>query len=436
MDNKLNFHFNDIEEKQPLPPPAPSQLQSLHADEKPFQDYEFNSFSEFNDIGGSGVNLNSSAVSSINVEDFAFQELDLDAKYRSIQAVNPHSFSAYHSPALQSTGPPQLSKASSSIASPFVNSTPLASKAPPAIVVTSRRNVVVPDEPFHIAVTQFTCDHDIDRLIDIVEVELSCISEVSFQFFPDKCRWECIYLSGPTRCKFEFNVFKNGCGSHIVEGNRLSGEGFPFNTIYRTVRSKFSADSCSSPNSVINFQYIPLPDAEMLPELTYEEITDAVAPVLVMASSGKYESQVNAAQIFCELSTQQNMIEVLCKEECISALVQLCRVDFDCCNQHAICALANLSSARNCQEVLLRDESFLHHLIQLCRDGGFHTAEMRRECARTLANLSSARANAMTMLQVVDQNEMSQWLDSVDTIKDDRLRLHAGRAKHALHAAA
>jgi hypothetical protein len=201
------------------------------------------------------------------------------------------------------------------------------------------------------------------------------------------------------------------------------------------MRSKLSSeDMCSSPSSVVNFQYIPLP--ETLPELSYEEITEAVSPVLAMALSGKCESQVSAAQIFCDLSMQQNMIEVLCMDECVSALVQLCRVDFDCCNQHAICALANLSSARKCQEVILRDESFLQHLIQLCRDGCFRTAEMRRECARTLANLSSARANAVAMLQTVDQNEMLEWLDSVDAIKDDRLRLHAGRAKDALHAAA
>lgn len=417
LNNLNNLNKDDVKDQS---------SQSLHSNEKAFQDYEFNSFSVFNDIGGGS--------GSFNVEDYAFQELDLDAKYRSIQAVNPNSFSAYHSPALQSTAPPQLSKASSPTV-PIVFSTKSASKSLPDDIVKRARNVNVPEQPFYIAVTQFTCDRDIDMIMFTIENELSCVAEVSFEFFSKDCTWKGIYLSGPTRCKFEFNVFKNGCGSHIVEGNRLSGDGFPFNTIFRNMRSKLSSEAmCSSPSSVINFQYIPLP--ETLPELSYEEITEALSPVLAMALSGKCESQVSAAQIFCDLSMQQNMIEVLCTDECVSALVQLCRVDFDCCNQHAICALANLSSARNCQEVILRDESFLQHLIQLCRDGCFRTAEMRRECARTLANLSSARANAVTMLQTVDQYEMSEWLDSVDAIKDDRLRLHAGRAKDALHAAA
>lgn len=413
-------------------PNTESKQQPLLSDDKPFQDFEFDSYSDFS-FSGAGGGLNNGEVSSINVEEFAFQELDLDAQYRSIQAVNPNGFTAFSTQAWNSTAPPQLSK--SSHATPYANNNQLLTKPSPTIVVTPTSNVVVPEQPFYIAVTQFQTTFDINTIISTVEQELSNLSEVSYMFFPDKCRWESLYLSGPTRCKFEFNVYKNGTGSHIIEGNRLCGEGFPFSSIYKSVRTKFSAnDMCSSPSSVTNFQYIPLPDT--LPELTSDEVAEAVAPVLAMASSGKFESQVNAAQIFCDLSLQQNMKEVLCESECICALVDLCRVDFDCCNQHAICALANLSSSRNCQDALLRNGTFLQHLMQLCCDGTFHTAEMRRECARILANVCAVRANAATMLQVINCEEMTQWLGTVDTIKDERLRLHAARAKHALHSAA
>lgn len=414
MDNKLNTQ---------------SKQQHLHSDDKPFQDFEFDSCSDFSGIGGS---LNNGEVSSINVEEYAFQELDLDAQYRSIQAVNPNGFTAFSNQAWNSTAPPQLSKSSHS--TPYANNNQLLTKASPTIVVTPTSNVIVPEQPFYIAVTQFQTTFDIDTIVSTIERELLCYSEVSYKFFPERCRWESLYLSGPSRCKFEFNVFTNGVDSHIIEGNRLCGDGFPFSSIFKSVRSKFSPnDLCSSPSSVTNFQYIPLPDT--LPELTCDEVADAVAPVLAMAGSRKYESQVNAAQILCDLSLQQNMQEVLCETESICALVNLCRNDFDCCNQHAICALANLSSSRNCQETLLRDGNFLQHLMQLSCDGTFHTAEMRRECARILANVCAVQANAVTMLQVVNCEEMTQWLGSVDAIKDERLRLHAQRAKHALHSA-
>ena len=181
----------------------------------------------------------------------------------------------------------------------------------------------------------------------------------------------------------------------------------------------------------MQFQFIPLP--EMALELSANEIAEAVVPILAMAASGKCESQVNAAQIFCDLSMQQNMFEELCQHECITALVHLSSVEFDYCNQHAVCALANLSSSRSCQEELLRAPAFLLQLLQLCANGSHHTAEMRRECARLLANLCSARASAMQLLQVVGRRDAALWMDSVDALSDERLRLHAERARHALH---
>jgi hypothetical protein len=169
LNNLNNLNKDDVKDQS---------SQSLHSNEKAFQDYEFNSFSVFNDIGGGS--------GSFNVEDYAFQELDLDAKYRSIQAVNPNSFSAYHSPALQSTAPPQLSKASSPTV-PIVFSTKSASKALPDDIVKRARNVNVPEQPFYIAVTQFICNRDFDMIMFSIENELSCVAEVSFEFFSKDC---------------------------------------------------------------------------------------------------------------------------------------------------------------------------------------------------------------------------------------------------------
>ena len=201
--------------------------------------------------------------------------------------------------------------------------------------------------------------------------------------------------------------------------------------MFRNIRMKFTEEKPSSPTSVMNFQFIPLPETVL--ELTSSEVADAVVPILAMAASGKCESQVNAAQIFCDLSLQQNMSEVLCQSECVNALVSLCRVEFNYCNQHAVCALANLSSSRSCQDVLLQDMTFLQQLLQLCCNGTYNTAEMRRECARLLANLCSAKVSAMKFLEGVGAVKLTQWMDSVAELQDERLRLHAERAKLSLH---
>lgn len=398
----------------------------IFSDEKSFQDFEFDSTTDFSDIGAHSLN---NQVSSINVEEYAFQELDLEAKYRSIQTVNPSGYSAYTTPTLNSMAPPPLMKASSS--SLHTNPNQLLTKVPPPLLVTksSPKPVVVPEQPFHIGVAQFTSTHDIDTVISMIDYDLSSVMEVSFKFDSENCRWDCVYLCGPSRCRFEFNVYKNGHGSFIIEGNRLCGDSFPFSTIFRNIRSKFSS-SCSSPDSVMNFQFIPL--SENAPELSSAEIADAVEPILAMADSGKCESQVNAAQIFCDLSLQQNMLEVLCQPKCVLSLVSLCKIEFNFCGQHAMCALANLSSSRTCQEVLLEDDCFLQMLLQLvCCNGCHNTVEMRRECARLLANLCSAQSSVVKLYQQVGQNDVGRWMDSVADMKDERLRLHAERAKQS-----
>jgi hypothetical protein len=175
----MDSNNNDISN----PPLFPNNDQS-------FQDFEFDSFSDFNDIG---ENLNNNEVSSINVEEYAFQELDLDdVRYRSIQTVNPNSFSTF-APSLNSMAPPQFGKASSSTATMRANTDQLLSKPPPVIVVKHpSRPVIVPDQPFYVAVTQFTCVHDIDTVISMIELDLSTVLEVSYEFHHEKCRVSCL----------------------------------------------------------------------------------------------------------------------------------------------------------------------------------------------------------------------------------------------------
>jgi hypothetical protein len=169
MDNKFNDDSN---------PPLFSN------NENAFQDFEFDSFGDFDDVGA--TTLNNNDVSSINVEEYAFQELDLDAKYRSIQAVNPDSFTAFAPPALNSMAPPSLSKTSSS---PFhTNSNHLLTKAPPVIVTATTKPVVVPEKPFYVAVTQFISVHNIDTVISMINYDLSSVLEISYEFYHDKCR--------------------------------------------------------------------------------------------------------------------------------------------------------------------------------------------------------------------------------------------------------
>ncbi len=82
--------------------------------------------------------------------------------------------------------------------------------------------------------------------------------------------------------------------------------------------------------------------------------------------------------------------------------------------------------------------SFVPFLLTTVADGPYHTAEMRRECARTLANLSISHGpkivHTVNTTSLSSSPSLSTWLQSVEEMRDERMKLHAERAKNHLMA--
>ncbi len=76
------------------------------------------------------------------------------------------------------------------------------------------------------------------------------------------------------------------------------------------------------------------------------------------------------------------------------------------------------------------DTGILPVLISLATDGPYHNAEMRRACARIIANVSSRLAPIVA--EQVGKSNLSKWMETVGNINDRKLRLHADRARESL----
>ena len=172
----------------------------------------------------------------------------------------------------------------------------------------------------------------------------------------------------------------------------------------------------------------PLPTIDLLSD---DEAVEALQPILLMAKSGMLEAQLEAASLFCDLSLHDAMQQHMCDSGCVQALVEnlLPCIVCEWTRQHAVFALANLSEAQGCQEAMI-DAGILPEVLNLVKDGPYNTIEMRRECARILANLSARLASRI--VAVVGPRTLSIWLEKVDSFRDERLRLHAVRAKESL----
>lgn len=73
------------------------------------------------------------------------------------------------------------------------------------------------------------------------------------------------------------------------------------------------------------------------------------------------------------------------------------------------------------------DAGVLPALLALATDGPYNTAEVSRESARILANLSTRMASRV--VEVLGVRAAKEWMATVDCLVDERLKLHASRAK-------
>jgi hypothetical protein len=412
-----------------------------------FHEFYMSSFNEYEEQEHGVDHVEEFSLS--DATPFTFSSSDqlneLDTKYRSISAVPPLNSLDFNLATQQ--GPPEMGKIVTETRFPasskglMTSATQLSGRDQPKATVTapkievttsqggkSSRPIFVPSEPFYVAPsTHFLTKLDVGDMKARVEEELKNQPGLSFEFFPSKCRWEGVYLDGAARCKFEINVYKRSGGELVVEGNRLSGDSYAFINIYKSLLNLFVP--CELKEVA---RLLPIPDS--ICDVDSEAIDESIDSVLSMANSGIGEAQVGASQIFCDIFQRTHATHLISKlTECIASLVHLVDVEFQSCNQHAVCALAQLSSTHSGQEVLMRDERFLHTLLPLCSDGSYSTMEMRRECARLLANIScSGQEHARHVLTSAGAQNIQAWMESVDSLRDERLRVHADRAKMCL----
>lgn len=412
---------------------------------KSFSDYQLEEITE--NIYGERYEL--AEMSEITMP--SFDQSDFDPKYRSIYATEADIFTSvsknqstslyskyeYETPSFHShggmtvQGPPSLFKKEerNTFSLPFIEITPMKSYTIAMESSSLSSNITVPEKPFYLGPAQFITTLCLVELVSSITQKLDGYFEVSYNFFPDQCRWEIVFLRGSSHSKFEINIYKENSSSFLVEGNRLSGDSSSFHNVYCDIQSSLTHKKTTKKNR--SLECFPLPATE---QLSMDDAISAMKPILSMATAEQLESRVEGAKMLCDISLQPDLQSTLIEAGGIDVLMDLILIDFCSCNQYAMCALANLSSSRSCQEILIKGPKFLQTLVSMIADGPYHTAEMRRECARTFANLCSGASNGRKIISSIGVDSASSWISSVDNLRDERLKLHARRAKMQIEA--
>jgi hypothetical protein len=69
-------------------------------------------------------------------------------------------------------------------------------------------------------------------------------------------------------------------------------------------------------------------------------------------------------------------------------------------------------------------------LLKLARDGPFQTAELHRSAVHILANICSS--NSSEVAKALSKRDVAAWIESIESLKDERLKQHAIRAREHL----
>lgn len=197
-----------------------------------------------------------------------------------------------------------------------------------------------------------------------------------------------------------------------------------------------------------------------------DEFKDYLTPILSMIDpSSPIDIQIEGIKILCDLTMSIELHRLLVDCKCIEKLIAILTNEsnserdrerdrerrenfiigennFENENEfnykrnyhdqsyhchYVLYAIANMSTYRPCQNILVSNDEFLAFLLSKITNGSHITAEMRRECARTLANLCVGLAPKI--IRALGRQFTTNWIESIDGLKDERLKLHAERAK-------
>lgn len=353
-----------------------------------------------------------------------------------------------------------------------------------------------PEKPLNLTKTHLRLklseSSSIEDLIQAVSLCLDSFSEYDFSYIENTSMWKGKYLQGSCCCVIHIHLYCElsaglAHNSYIVEANRVAGEARPFHDFFKEFQrmmmhrggtslstSKLSTplssseefpSSSQSPVPRLPFSYTsnqllysPPPQVKM----TASHFLSSLDPICKMAvDSPFYEAKMEGTKMLCDLTTHDHALlgEPDCTEKIMMTLEKLIlHSGFTAVKEQAIIALARYVDIPGyARRILQCSSGVLSTLMSYIGnpvddDYAFDTAQLRRECARTVA-LLCVNGDVWSLIRRLDSNftaddkgnnkgstvgskekpfNVKKWLSTVEGIKDERTKMHATRVRDAL----
>ena len=315
--------------------------------------------------------------------------------------------------------------------------------------VLKERSQKFPKKPFHVVPSHFIVDKNIKKIILIITEYLSNIIEVSFKFNSEIYVWECVFVRGSAYCKFEIRLYNaDEKDKIIVEGIRLTGDSFSFYVVYNEIKAAFAEEGSRIANANAVGSIMP----GISDNLEEHEALEALQPILNMAHEQSIYSGDISAQIFCDLTYQNDMESALYTTNAIEIMSELFNVICDRCKRYeiddklkhlmskckcvttkclVILGISELSNKPKFHCQIVKAHHLLRNLFKFATDGPYYNVHMRRAAALIIANCST-KGWANTIVKTIGKERLKLWFHTTACIKDKILKNEIERSKKAL----
>jgi hypothetical protein len=307
-------------------------------------------------------------------------------------------------------------------------SSPASSSSQKSLAQIAAKKLVASEYPDILMSTHFHTNIPLEIIYAQIEKLLKESNGVSYEFAESLSQWTVVYLNGSVHSKFQITVYDGKLHDFVVEGNRLMGDSFSFRSVYAQIKHALSNSVQSNEEHDSFCTAFPLP----VPSCSIDEAESNIGVdcILRMARECTVEAHCAAAKVLCDLSLDDCFQQTLVEKGGLGVLKEL--VQNSACEwsrQHAIIAVSNLSDARLFQKDIIK-EGYLPVLLSLAVDGPYHTAELRRCAVHILANI--CHDHTSEVVAAIGHKDVCCCMNLIDSLADDKLKVHAARAKESL----
>ena len=167
-------------------------------------------------------------------------------------------------------------------------------------------------------------------------------------------------------------------------------------------------------------------------EIEENEMISHIQNIFNMTNNNnKIESIIEAARILCDLTNNNNNLlqQILIDQGCLTIIKNLLFSNNELAQQFAMTSLSNLE-ANLYQHLIIEEQGLLEIILNFCCDGPFQSAEIRRSAIFIFTSICTDFTSQV--LKNLGKNNLYNFINNIDNINDEKIKVHAYRAKESL----